>query len=204
MKQFIGKILNKSTIILENIKLLFVVNNEKLRISDVIVCLEGDNNLRVDKSYELFLKGLAPIILVSGGLENYPGSIHARDMKNYLVGKGVSEDRIYLEENSQNTYGQAREVMKIIREKNWGKVILVASEFHQLRAFLTFLKERGDYPVIILNAPSKKSWFNKSLGIIRWKLLVGELKKIKEYKKKGHLASIKEAINYQKWKEQQN
>ena len=178
-----------------------LISIEKLEKVDAIICLEGDNYARADKARKLFEKDLAPLILISGGLEDSPGSIHARKMKSYLVEKGVPESRIDLEENSKNTHEQAVEVIKIIKERKWRKVILVASEFHQLRAFLTFLKERGDYPVVIFNAPSKKLWSDRSLGESRQSLFLGELVKIKEYQKKGHLASVEEALKYQKWKE---
>lgn len=187
---------------LQEIALVFAVNNEEIEKSDAIICLEGDNYVRADKAYELFKKALAPMILISGGLEGVATSMHAQKMKAYLISKGISENAIELEEKSQNTHDQAREVIKIAKEKNWRKVILVASEFHQLRAFLTFLKEKNGYPLKIYNAPSKKSWFDKSLGKTRLALLVGELRKIKEYQIKSHVATAQEALNYQAWKKQ--
>jgi len=97
--------------------------------------------------------------------------------------------------------------MKIVKEKKWKKIILVVSHFHQPRAYLAFLRAMKDlnFKIQIFNAPVRElSWFNKtSLNKNRLQLLEEELKKIKKYIKKGHLVTIKEAIDYQKWKEKQ-
>ncbi len=190
----------------EEIKLIAIVSNELVKKSDAIVCLEGDNHLRTKKAWELLKSEMASIIVVSGGLKGSLGSIPALEMADYLKKKGVPDDNIIVESASKNTYGQAQNVIKIVKERKWKKIILVASAFHQPRAFLTFLKAVRDYKVEIkiFNAPAKHLWFEeKELGLSRLELLSGEFKKIKEYQKKGHVVSIKEALEYQKWKEKQ-
>ena len=62
-------------------------------------------------------------------------------------------------------------------------MILVASAFHQPRAFLTFLKaiENSKIKLQIFNAPCKD--YPQKLDLFNL-----ELKKIKEYQIKGHVA----------------
>lgn len=189
----------------EESQLIALVSNEVLSKSDAIICLEGDNHLRTEKAWELLKSEMASIIVVSGGLKGSLGSVPALKMADYLIKKGVPKNNILIESDSQNTYEQAQNVMRIAKEEKWRKIILIASAFHQPRAFLTFLKATKDYKVEIeiFNAPAKHPWFEeKELGLSRLELLSGEFSKIKEYQKKGHLVSIKEGLEYQKWKEQ--
>jgi uncharacterized SAM-binding protein YcdF (DUF218 family) len=189
---------------IEEIKLVALTCNEPLKKADAIVCLEGDEHFRTAKALELFKQNWAPLIVVSGGLIVSKFSNPAPLMAEYLVDNGVHKNKIIIESVSQNTYEQAREVMKITKGKKWKSIILIASEFHQARAYLTFLKAMYDcrVKIRIFNAPTTRPWFEKTkLGINRIDLLSNELDKIKKYLKSKHLLSIKQALEYQKWKE---
>jgi uncharacterized SAM-binding protein YcdF (DUF218 family) len=192
---------------LEILKLIALVDNDRLLKSDAIVCLEGDGYNRIELSTKLLKEKWAKKVLISGGYDNPPFSIPAKDLAKELIKKGVPSQNIILEEKSQNTYEQSKEVMKIVKERKWKRIILVASHFHQLRAYLTFLKamKKLNLKIKISNAPARNlSWFEKtSLGLNRLQLLEEDLKKIQKYIKEGYLATIKEAIDYQKWKERQ-
>lgn len=193
---------------LEKIKLMAIVSGDIIKKSDAVVCLEGDGYNRLDWTIKLFQKGLAKRIVISGGYNNPLFSIPAEKMAERLIKRGIPPERIILEKKSQQTYEQAVEVMKLAKEKKWKKIILVASQFHQARAFLTFLKAMKDakLKIHIFNAPVRGlSWFEKTgLGLTRLQLLVEEFKKIDEYMEKGHLVTIKEAVKYQKWKEERS
>lgn len=190
---------------LEKIELLALVYNDRLKRADAVICLEGDGEARVGKTLEIFRKGLAKIIVVSGGLNKPPFSLGAVNMSKKFIEKGVAKDKLIIEEKSQNTYEQAKEVIKIVKQKNWRKIILVASNFHQPRAYLTFLRAMQDakFKIQIFNAPVRELlWFKKTaLGFNRLELLRDEFKKIDGYFRKGHLVGVKEAIKYQAWKE---
>lgn len=191
---------------LEALKLMVLSSNDRLLKSDAIVCLEGDGYSRIEKATELFKEKWAKKVLISGGYNHPPFSLPAKDLAKKLIRRGVPPQSIILEEKSQDTYEQGKEVMKIVKERKWKRIILVASHFHQLRAFLTFLEAMNGarLKIQIFNAPVRKlAWFEKTaLGQTRFQLLETELKKINQYSKKGHLVTTKEALAYQKWKEQ--
>jgi len=193
--------------VFSKIELMAIVYNDLIKKSDAVVCLEGDGYSRINQSVKIFKDGLAKNILISGGFTGLPPfTIPAGKMSKRIL-KSIPKNRIIIEENSKNTYEQGREVMKIIKNRKWKRIILVASHFHQPRAYLTFLKtmEDANLKIQIFNAPARdSSWFDKtSLGLSRLELLEEEFKKIDKYTRKGHLASIDEAIKYQKWKEKQ-
>jgi uncharacterized SAM-binding protein YcdF (DUF218 family) len=186
-------------------KFIILLNNEYLKQSDVIVLLEGDGLNRIPKVVELFKSGYANKIIVSGGLDNKKeGCFHAEVLASELIKKEVPEDSIILEKKSLNTREQAVEVMKIMKQYNWDSLILVASHYHQYRAFLTFLKVilEDDLNFKMYNAPALDiKWFSESEWGKRIDLLDLEFNKIDEYSKLNHIASYNEALKYFKWKE---
>ncbi|MBI4101483.1 MAG: YdcF family protein [Candidatus Nealsonbacteria bacterium] len=171
-----------------------LVNGDCLKKSDAIICLEGDGLTRVPWAIELFKKKLAKSIVISGGLEKCPFSVPAGEMAKEFVKKGVPRKNLILEEKSQFTFEQGREVMALARERSWKKIILIASAFHQPRAFLTFLKamEEAELKIQIFNAPAPGlPWFQKTpLNKTRFELLEEEFEKIEKYYQQGHLTSI--------------
>lgn len=185
----------------KKIQLLAVVLNDFIEESDAIICLQGDGYVRADWSFSLFKMGISPRIVVSGGIKENP---FVEDIANYLKNKGVEE--VIVENQSNNTREQALNVIKLVKNNNWKKIILVASGFHQPRAFLTFLKAKDDanLDLKIFNSPvANLSWFkNTAWKKTRLELLEEEFKKIDEYMLKGHLATIDQGLNYQKWKEE--
>jgi len=189
------------------IKLMAITYNDLIDKSDVIVCLEGDGYSRLEKTIELFKNGLAKNIVISGGFHSPPFCLHAELLAREIIKRGIFKDKIILEKISKNTYEQGIEVLKIVQERKWKKIILVASHFHQPRAYLAFLKAMKDLKmeIHIFNAPVKDLlWFEKTdAGPTRIQLMEEELEKINEYTKKGHLIGIEEALNYQKWQEKQ-
>lgn len=181
-----------------------LVDSDILMPSDAIIFLEGDGYNRIDKVVQLFQQKLAPVIVFTGGIYKPEyGSLNEEYIFPKLKEKGIPDSAIISEQKSQNTREQAEEVMKLAKEYNWKSIILVASNFHQYRAYLTFLKGMQDMNLSlqILNAPAELEWFSETGWGKRIDLLKDEFKKIEEYKKNGHIASFEFAIEYQKQKE---
>jgi uncharacterized SAM-binding protein YcdF (DUF218 family) len=188
-------------------KCIAIIDNDILRKSDAIVLLEGDGLNRYHKAVELFNRGWAGKIIYSGGITDYAyGSFPYSDVLPYLLAAGVPVEAILHESNSLNTEEQATEVLKIVNTNNWKKLILVASHEHQYRAYLNFLRKVIDQNsnIVLFNSPARNlGWFNDSGWGARFERLDLEFEKIDKYYKLGHLATFKEVIEYQRWKEQQ-
>lgn len=191
----------------EREKVIALVDNDCLKKSDVIVLLEGDGLNRYQKAVDLYNQGWAKKIIFSGGITDYEyGSFPFSDVLPYILDTGVPHDVILHENKSLNTREQAVEVIKLAQQKNWLRIILVATHEHQYRAYLTFLREVLDSKsgIILYNAPVRNlGWFSETGWGIRFLRLEKEFERIELYLSRGHLASFKEAIDYQKWKEEQ-
>jgi uncharacterized SAM-binding protein YcdF (DUF218 family) len=182
-----------------------IVDNDCIKKSDAIILLEGDGTYRCSKAVELFQARFAPFIVFSGGMTDYSyGSYPFIDILPVLLSENVPSEAIIHEPTSINTKEQAREIVKMASNNNWKKIILIASHYHQYRAYLTFINEiiTSSSELIIYNAPaSNLSWFNDNPWGSRISLLNEEFIKIEKYTALGHLASMDQAIEYQKWKE---
>lgn len=188
-------------------KVIVLVDNDCLQVSDAIVLLEGDGLNRFQKAVDLYKEKWANKIIFSGGITNYEyGSFPYNDVMPHILKTGIPIDATVHENRSLNTREQAIEIIKMALENGWKKLILVASPEHQYRAYLTFLREILDkYPTLLLyNAPVKNlKWFSDSSWGKRFERLQQEFNRIEKYSQIGHLATTEEVISYQVWKEQQ-
>lgn len=181
------------------------VLTEPLERSDAIICLEGDGYHRIDHAVKLFQDGWAPLIVYSGGVDRPPFSLPRKQAQLAFKRSGIGADRLIFEDRSEHTQAQAVAVLALAKQRGWRRLIVVASHFHQLRAYLTFLQEmwRAEVNVKIINSPAVNLyWYEKCPGPEqnRTELFQSELEKISQYASKGHIASLDAALDYQQRK----
>lgn len=185
--------------------IMAIVDNDLLSQSDVAVLLEGDGFFRVNKAVELYQQGIVKKIVFSGNTINKEyGSYPFEEVKPYIIQQGIPEKDLIYENRSLHTRQQAVEIVKMALKKGWKKLALIASHEHQYRAYLTFLREVLDTKsgLILYNTPAKNlKWFFDSGWGTRFDRLSAEFDRIEKYTAVGHLASAKEVVEYQKWKE---
>ena len=184
-----------------------IVDGDILVPCDAIVLLQGDGLFRVAKAIELFKNKIAPIIVYSGASDSYDNSCASFQLVlQYLEQNGVPTQAVIYEDKSQNTHEQAVEVINLCKTYGWNSISIITSPYHQYRAYLTFLQEvkKQALNLLLFNAPSKNlAWFSKTNWGKRIDIIKIEFEKISEYTQYGHLASYKDAIEYQKIKESQ-
>jgi uncharacterized SAM-binding protein YcdF (DUF218 family) len=184
-----------------------LVSYDSYKSSDAVILLEGDGFSRIDKACEIVNNQQANYLIFSGGIDNQSvGSFDYNKCQSFINKKSIPHEKLILELNSKNTREQAKEVVELCKKFKWKSIILTASHYHQLRAFLTFLKvlieEKLENELIIYNAPEKKlEWFEDTGWGKRIELLENEFNKIITYQSLNHIASYKEAIEYLEWRE---
>lgn len=91
---------------------------------------------RVDKAVELYLAGLAPYIIFTGG--DTGAGCEAEVMKELAVKQGVPEGKIITETKATDTITNAKYSVEIMQNYNWHRAILVSNPYHLKRAKLLF------------------------------------------------------------------
>jgi uncharacterized SAM-binding protein YcdF (DUF218 family) len=92
---------------------------------------------RLDHVVELWNRGLAPVVVVTGG--NQPGDrfTEASASAAYLVEHGVPTEAILQETFGQNSFDSLEGVADILGRRGLDRVVLVSDPFHSLRIKLT-------------------------------------------------------------------
>lgn len=93
---------------------------------------------RVEKASEIYKKGIAKKVLMSGKwgahINFKPAITEAKAMKNYIVSLGVKPSQVFCEEQSRDTATNLFFTRKLFLEpKKWNKIVIVTSDYHMKR-----------------------------------------------------------------------
>ena len=92
---------------------------------------------RLDHGVAVFLVRDAAHLLVSGGIVGPPPA-EAHMMRDLALARGVAAERIVVEDRARNTFENAVYAGRIMRERGWGRVIVVTDSHHLPRALYVF------------------------------------------------------------------
>lgn len=170
--------------------------NHKLDKSDCILVL-GSHDLRVaERGAQLFLEGMAPLLILSGGLGNLTKEIwdepEADKFAKIAAKMGVPKENILIENKSTNTGENIRFSYELLMQNNIfpKKIILVQKPYMERRTYATFMKQWPDQNVKIKvtspqiafeEYPTKEITLENVINI-----MAGDLQRIREYPKKGY------------------
>lgn len=102
---------------------------------------------RVDRALELYREGRVSRIMVSGGRgESHSDYPEGLGMKRYLMARDVPADRIIEDNEGQNTYLTAKDLLPVADSLHVRSVIVVSSFYHITRTKYIIRKEgfKGD------------------------------------------------------------
>jgi uncharacterized SAM-binding protein YcdF (DUF218 family) len=88
---------------------------------------------RLDHGYDLFQKGLAPIVITTGGFGSDPEFSEGGVGHDYLLRKGIPEVNLIAETQGSDTAQSADRVAVILRTNNMHTVIAVSDAYHIFR-----------------------------------------------------------------------
>lgn len=173
--------------------------------SDIVVWLQGDRFDRAKKTLELFRQKWASKIVISGndiliGEGKRPGenNVSLKEMRAWLLDRGVKKQDIIIDDGALNTKDQAQHVIAMAITNNWKRIIIVGSSYYQPRAFLTFLKQLqiigNNISVINQFVILGKNDIPSGRNITAEYLIKDEIKKIEKYH--NDVATINDGIKY--------
>lgn len=88
---------------------------------------------RLDHGYDLFQKGLAPVVITTGGFGSDPQFSEGGVGHDYLLRKGIPEVNLIAETQGSDTARSADRVAVILRTNNMHSVIAVSDAYHIFR-----------------------------------------------------------------------
>jgi len=116
------------------------VQKEELNKADKIVLLLGGKESDVLRASEVLrLYNLQSAIIISGRDPLSPKIEEAKEVKDFLVERGIPSENIILEDKSRNTFESAKNIKEILDDEPF---FLVTSAYHLPRAIETFQKAR--------------------------------------------------------------
>jgi uncharacterized SAM-binding protein YcdF (DUF218 family) len=110
---------------------ILTVDSGDTKADAIIVLGGGSNQLRPERAAELFRKGLAPLVVVSGTGDDQLNALA-------LERNGVPKSAIVIEGRSKSTLQNARFSIDILRQKDVHRAIIVTSWYHSRRALQCF------------------------------------------------------------------
>ncbi len=92
---------------------------------------------RCQAAAEFMKENPETVAVLSGGQGSDEDISEAECMKNVLIQAGIDESRLYLEDQSANTYENLSNSLEVIKENSLSQsVLIVTNEYHQCRAML--------------------------------------------------------------------
>ncbi len=126
---------------------------------------------RLDTAYDYAAANPDTVIVVSGGQGSNETRTEADVMKEYLISRGIAEERIITEDRSRNTSENLQFTSAILGEDTGSSIGIVTSNFHVFRA-MAIAKKSGYTDIYGISAPSviqylPNNMIRESVGILK-------------------------------------
>lgn len=173
----------------------YMLMRHSLQPADIIWAL-GSHDLRVaDRVAELYHQGLAPLVVMSGGLGNFTEGVFAKSEADLFAERavelGVPADHILVENKSTNTGENVRFTQALLKSSSMAvtQVIAVQKPYMERRTFATVAKQ---WPEVRVQVTSPllgyDDYFTNEIPENKVRnILVGDFQRILEYPAKGFM-----------------
>jgi uncharacterized SAM-binding protein YcdF (DUF218 family) len=124
-------------------KIMRSAGTDEARSADAIVVLGAAEysgrpspvyRARLDHAYELFKRGLAPVVITTGGAGNDPHFSEGQVGRDYLESHGIPDPNLIAETQGGDTEQSAERVAVILRTNGMRTCVLVSDAYHMFRA----------------------------------------------------------------------
>jgi uncharacterized SAM-binding protein YcdF (DUF218 family) len=157
-------------------------SRDRAKASDAIVVLGAAQywgkpspvlRARLDHAVDLWRRGMAPRVVLTGGVGVGDTTSEAAVGRKYILNEGIPDSAILLETTGRTTRESLRSVAVMLRANNFRTVILVSDPFHMLR--LDILARR--FGLMPYTSPTRSSPISANTGET-WRYYVNESVKI--------------------------
>jgi vancomycin permeability regulator SanA len=88
---------------------------------------------RLDHAFEIYQRGLAPVVITTGGSGRDPSYNEGQVGHDYLMHRGISEANLIAETQGSDTAESAKRVGVIMRTNHMSSCVAVSDEYHVFR-----------------------------------------------------------------------
>lgn len=169
--------------------------HQRINKADALFVLCSHDTRVAGYAAELFHKGVAPIMIISGGSGVLTKDLftkpEAEVFADIVIGAGVPESQLIIEITSTNTGENIRFSYDLLQKRglDFSSFILVQKPYMERRTFATFVKQwPGRNVNIQVTSPrlTYQQYFSGSIDKeMAINVMVGDLQRIKEYPKMG-------------------
>jgi uncharacterized SAM-binding protein YcdF (DUF218 family) len=130
---------------------------------------------RLDHALELYHRGLARVVMTTGGAGGDPVFTEGGVGRSYLVARGVPSERIVVESEAGSTVESTAMAGEIMHRMGLRSVIVVSDGYHIYRAkrMLNFegLKVYGSPRKEVIHEPWRERWnyVKQAIGYLLWR-----------------------------------
>ena len=158
----------------------FILLGGGTRYDDKRLVPKRDAFMRIVVTAELYREcrraGGACRVIVSGGNPQHHEQAEADNYAPFLLARGVSASDLVLENESLNTYQNARNVASIVKPERDETLVLITSAYHMPRSLLAFNAFGLDTQAFTSNVrQSKATFFPRSRGFVDAETALHEL-----------------------------
>jgi uncharacterized SAM-binding protein YcdF (DUF218 family) len=122
---------------------------------------------RLDHAADLYRRGVAPTVVVTGGKQTGDQFTEATSGANYLHGKGVPDAAILRETTSRSSWESLSAAARVLQNRDEKKVVLVSDPFHSLR----IRSIAGELGLDAVTSPTRRSPIS---GFEEWRRYLSE------------------------------
>jgi uncharacterized SAM-binding protein YcdF (DUF218 family) len=128
---------------------------------------------RLDHAFDLEQRGLAPLVITTGGSGGDPRFTEGAVGRDYLIQQGVAADKIIADTRSETTYENAQAVERILGQRHARDCIAVSDGFHLYRIKM-LLRSLGitAYASPVPNSSIEEDPFQRTVHSLREMLIV--------------------------------
>jgi uncharacterized SAM-binding protein YcdF (DUF218 family) len=149
---------------LTSIRIVHEGRMQELHASDAIVVFGAAEyaghpspvlRARLDHAYELFQRGLAPVVITTGGAAADPSFSEGGVGRDYLERRGIPERSLIAETQGSDTAQSAVRVAVIMRANGLHSCVAVSDAYHVFR-IKKLLEHEGVGPVYVAPRPDSR------------------------------------------------
>jgi len=173
-------------LLVTSLQVVHEASKEELHAADAIVVFGAAEyaghpspvlRARLDRAYDLFQRGLAPVVITTGGAGADPSFSEGGVGRDYLMHRGIRERNLIAETQGSDTAQSAERIGVIMRANGLHSCLAVSDEYHVFRIKALLQHEGLQVYVAPRSGSRPRSQWQRMMAVLReamsylvWKL----------------------------------